>query len=172
MADFGAAYSLMLKNEGGLVLHRVPGDRGGLTFGGISQRAHPSWYGWSVIETRGESDPRLPDFVRAFYRAHYWDRVAGDDMASQLVANSVFDFAVNAGCRVAVRLAQVAAGVKADGWIGPVTVAALGDVDPEAFADRFALAKIARYSLIVERDRSQRKFLWGWVRRVLTGVES
>ena len=36
MADFNPAFERMIRDEGGYVLHNVPGDRGGQTFGIVS----------------------------------------------------------------------------------------------------------------------------------------
>lgn len=83
------------------------------------------------------------------------------------MARSLFDFAVNAGVGTAAKLAQIAAGTTPDGSIGPKTLEALNAVSPELFLARFALAKLARYEQIVSRDRSQERFLLGWVRRTL-----
>lgn len=58
-------------------------------------------------------------------------------------------------------------GTTPDGRVGPKTLAALNACSPELFIARFALAKLARYEQIVTRDRSQGKFLLGWVRRTL-----
>jgi lysozyme family protein len=167
MASFDVAFGLMIRNEGGYVLHSVPGDRGGMTFAGIARSFHPGWVGWDVLDSAGAGDARLPALVASFYRDNFWLRVSGDDLADQSVANSVFDFAVNAGVRVAVRLAQAAAGVDADGVLGPVSVRALNSVLPDHFSVHFALAKIARYAAIVNRDRSQSTFLLGWINRAL-----
>lgn len=171
MADFDRAFERMLLNEGGLVLHAVPGDRGGMTFGGIARKFHPSWGGWVIIDTAGANDPQLADLVKSFYRVNFWDRIGGNGLHSDVVAFSVFDFAVNAGVKTSVRLAQLAVNESADGIMGPQTQKALNTCDAELFEYRFALAKITRYAQIVTRDRSQGKFLLGWVNRTINGVQ-
>ena len=170
MSDFDSAFAEMLQNEGGYRLHTVEGDRGGMTFAGIARAFHSVWEGWSVIDRSGPGDDCLPDMVKRFYRVNFWDAVRGDEITSDVVASSVFDFAVNAGVLTSIRLAQLSVGATADGFIGPVTVAALNAVEPDVFVSRFALAKIARYSAICNRDRSQSKFLLGWVNRTLKGL--
>tara|TARA_R110002167_G_scaffold188319_1_gene389846 strand:- start:24393 stop:24908 length:516 start_codon:yes stop_codon:yes gene_type:complete len=167
MASFGVAFDLMIRNEGGYVLHSVAGDNGGMTFAGIARNYHRNWAGWSIIDAHGADDDRLAALVQAFYRDRFWVRVAGDDIADQDVANSLFDFAVNAGFRVAIRLAQAAVGVVVDGVLGPVSLSAINSVGADDFRTRFALAKVARYAAIVNRDRSQGKFLLGWINRTL-----
>ena len=105
--------------------------------------------------------------MRRFYRVNFWDRVRGDDITSQSIARSLFDFAVNAGDKVAIKLAQIVIGVTPDGAPGEKTLAALNAADPELFTARYTLAKIARYRDIVARDKTQGKFLLGWINRAL-----
>jgi len=58
-------------------------------------------------------------------------------------------------------------GLTPDGKLGPKTLAALNEADEALFIARYALAKIARYAELVRRDRSQAKFLLGWINRTL-----
>jgi len=164
MAEFMQAYESMIRNEGGYTLHTVSGDRGGMTYAGIARNFHPNWPGWAAID-RGD----IPDteLVRQFYRQNFWTPIRGDDIADQRVARNVFDFAVNAGVATSSRLAQIVVGTTPDGKIGPRTLAALNAIDPEKFVLAFALAKLARYRDIVTRDRTQQKFLLGWLNRTL-----
>ncbi len=37
MAQFEPAFELMIRDEGGYVLHEVPGDTGGMTYAGIAR---------------------------------------------------------------------------------------------------------------------------------------
>ena len=166
MADFEPAYEAMIRNEGGYVLHNVAGDRGGMTYAGIARNMNPQWAGWSVIDAGGEPPA---DMVRAFYRANFWNNIRGDEIQHQAIAQSIFDFHVNTG-RPARVLAQIVVGVTPDGSFGPRTVAALNAYDPDKFVMAYALAKIARYRDIVTRDRTQQKFLLGWINRTLEGV--
>lgn len=164
MADFLPAYEQMMRNEGGYVLHNVPGDRGGMTYGGIARNRWPAWAGWRMIDA-GQVPP--VDLVQGFYQSNFWSPLRLDEVKDQSVARSLFDFAVNAGVGTAARLAQIAAGTTPDGSIGQKTVDSLNATDPELFLARFALAKLARYEQIISRDRSQSKFLLGWLRRTL-----
>lgn len=164
MADFLPAYEEMIKNEGGYKLTNVKGDRGGQTYAGIARKRWPDWAGWMDID-HGE----IPDTqrVRDFYRVNFWDRVRGDDIERQAVAQNLFDFAVNAGPVTAIKLAQLVVDVTADGALGPKTLAALNAFDEPLFVAAYALAKIARYRDIVAKDRTQAKFLLGWINRTL-----
>ena len=164
MAEFLPAFERMIVNEGGYVLHTVAGDRGGMTYAGIARNFHPSWQGWKVID-RGETPPA--ELVRQFYRSNFWAPLRLDDVAHQEVAGNLFDFGVNAGLGTAAKLAQLVVGVTPDGKVGAKTLSALNAIDPDLFVARYALAKIARYRDIVVKNRTQQRFLVGWLNRAL-----
>ena len=167
MADFIPAYESMIVNEGGYRLVNVASDKGGLTYAGISRRANPDWQGWGLVDA-GETPPA--EMVRRFYKSTYWDKVGGDQITSQRIAQTLFDFAVNAGVGTASKLAQIVVGVTPDGAIGPRSLQAINTADPDRFCLAYALAKIARYRDIVTKDRTQEKFLLGWLNRTLKGL--
>lgn len=166
MADFLPAFEAMIRNEGGYVLHNVAGDRGGMTYAGIARNMNPQWPGWPLIDAKQDVPAPL---VREFYKANYWTPIRGDEIQHQSTAQAIFDFHVNAGA-VARKLAQLVVGATPDGAFGSKTVAALNAYDPDKFILAYALAKIARYRDIVTRDRTQGKFLLGWINRTLQGL--
>lgn len=164
MAEFLPAFERALLAEGGYQLHQVAGDTGGLTYAGIARNPNPSWPGWSWID-RGETPPS--QLVRDFYRAGWWEPIRGEEIRDQSVAESIYSFGTNAGLKTAVRLAQIVAGVTPDGAMGGKTVEAINAMEPRLFLALYALARISRYRDIVARDRSQGKFLLGWINRTL-----
>lgn len=164
MADFLTAFESMILHEGGYVLHDVPGDRGGQTYAGISRKNWPRWPGWAVLDAGG--DPPVQE-VREFYRTNFWAPLRLDLVEHQAIARSLFDFAVNAGASTAAKLAQLVAGAMPDGRIGPKSLEAINAMPPEVFVLRYTLAKLSRYEQIVRRDRTQSKFLLGWLSRSL-----
>lgn len=164
MSDFFPAFERMIVNEGGYKLTNDPVDRGGMTYAGIARKSNPRWSGWLSIDA-GDTPPATE--VRAFYKLNYWDAVRGDDIAHQRTAQSIFDFGVNAGPKTAAKLAQIVVGVTPDGAIGEKSLQALNMADPDRFALAYTIAKIARYRDIVVKDRSQIKYLVGWINRAL-----
>lgn len=167
MADFVPAFERMIQNEGGFKLVNIQADRGGQTYAGIARNYHPKWPGWGYIDSGDLLNPALSDLVEDFYRTQFWDKLAGDRITSQIVAESIFDFGVNAGPATAAKLAQIVAGTLPDGSIGPVTLEKLNAMEPAQFALKYALAKIARYAEICNKDRTQSKFLLGWINRTM-----
>jgi lysozyme family protein len=109
--------------------------------------------------------------VREFYRTEFWDKMRGNEISNQEVANTIFNFGVNAGMSMAVKLAQIVVGATPDGGIGVKTVEKLNQItDGKQFKQAYALAKLARYAEICNKNRSQSKFLLGWLNRTLKGL--
>jgi len=160
MASFDTAVAKTLIREGGARFTDNQDDRGGATKYGISQRAYPNLDIASLTE----------DQAKAIYKRDYWDRVCGDLLKSQSVAENVFDTAVNMGPTTATKLVQMILGVAIDGKFGPATLDAANRSDEKAFLSDFTLAKVARYAAICNKDNSQSKFLLGWINRSLGGA--
>jgi lysozyme family protein len=170
MADFDPAFESMIRNEGGYKLTNIANDRGGQTYAGIARNFHPQWPGWQIIDRDDMANFQLSPLVREFYKSNFWDQVSGDALQKQAIAGTIFDFAVNAGPATAAKLAQLVAGTTPDGRIGPKTVEALNASDEGTFVLKYALAKLARYAEICNKDRSQAKFLLGWINRTMRGL--
>ena len=171
MASFREAFEKTMENEGGYYLHDVPGDRGGMTYAGISRRYHPHWIGWRMIDKGVVSKAALEPLVRSFYKEWFWDKINGSEMLNQGMADSIYDFAVNVGPRDSARLAQAIVEVETDGIIGPISLKALNTCNPDLFRIKFFVGKIAWYARICNKSPGQKKFLLGWVNRSLKEVK-
>ncbi|CAB5220127.1 Peptidoglycan binding domain containing protein [uncultured Caudovirales phage] len=170
MANFEPSFEKLMHDEGGFKLVTVEGDRGGMTYAGIARNMNPDWPGWSAID-RKEIPPT--QMVRDFYHQGYWEPIRGDELP-QTIADTIFNFAVNTSAPkrpvLAIKLAQLVVKATPDGVLGEKTLAALKAFDESKFVMAYALAKIARYRDICMKDRSQVKFLLGWINRVLGGL--
>ena len=171
MANFSAHIEPLVETEGGYRLVNIAGDRGGRTYAGISERSNPKWEGWDLI-TDGASLGHMIKVVHRRYKDDYWDPVRGNEIDNEDVAELLFSASVLSSPRRAIILAQQSVEVTVDGAIGPNTVKAINDCDPDIFEARFALARINRYREICNRNRSQSKFLLGWLNRVFKEIES
>lgn len=174
MADFTQAFQLTIAHEGGYV--NDPDDPGGETYKGVARKIHSKWDGWQTIDMLKrqtgfpgnlDKDPELQEAIADFYRVNFWDRVKGDNITDQKVAESIFDFAVNAGVGTSASLAQMVVETKADGVIGQESIAKINAFDTDHFLAAFTVAKIARYVNIVKKRPTSRKYFYGWVLRAL-----
>ncbi len=158
MADFNIAVEKTLLREGGAKITEDPKDKGGLTKFGISQRSYPK------VDIRALTKGQ----AKAIYKADYWDKIRGDDIKSQMIAENIFDTAVNMGSKTAARLVQESLQIaKPDGIIGPKSLEAINGQSEREFLSAFTLGKIGRYVEICVKDKTQERFLLGWIRRSL-----
>lgn len=151
LAHFHLAVSFVLAKEieGGYV--NDPRDPGGETNFGISKRAYPD------LDIKGLTE----DDARAIYKRDYWDTVRGDSLPP-MIAVAVFDAAVNQGRDPAVRLLQRAAGVEADGKLGPATLKAVHSADPENLLIEYLGWRARRYHGTANAD----VYIRGWMIRL------
>lgn len=175
MADFRKALQKTLRHEGGYVFDK--NDPGGETYKGVSRRANPDWPGWPLVTTAKDRDgfpnnleelPNLQDEVTLLYSRNYWLKTKCHFISSQEIAEKLFDMAVNMGPKSAVKLAQKASNVKADGVIGPKTLAALNSADSDIFMLRFRLEIISKYVKICKGRGSSKRYLYGWIKRAMS----
>ena len=167
MANFSLHIPGLVQKEGGYISHQVANDRGGLTYAGISINSNPDWSGWQYVNANQHPPKEL---VHSLYKAKYWDVMMLDDVKHEIVASVLFSSCVLSGHRTATRLAQTVVQATVDGAMGPNTMKAINAEDPEKFVMGFSLARIARFCAIVGKNRSQTKFLRGWVLRCLREV--
>lgn len=112
MADFKIAFKRTGGFEGGWV--NDPNDSGKETAFGISRRYHPTWAGWRIVDEQKQKAnfPRnlsqrkheLDPLIERFYRENFWNPIWGDKIRIQEVANTVYDFGVNAGVSKSIRI--------------------------------------------------------------------
>jgi len=175
MAEFKISLQKTLAHEGEYV--NDPHDPGKETYRGISRANHSHWKGWPVID-RFKSQPNFPfnlanssdldKQVELFYLYEFWLPINGDLIANQVTADSIFDFAVNAGRKTSVELAQSIIGTKVDGVIGEKTLAKLNSLDFGYFQPAFTVLKIKHYIDIIKRCPANKKYLFGWIIRSLS----
>lgn len=183
MAKFETVFQKVINIEGGFHLYTVQGDTGGMTYAGIARKKWPDWPGWRRIDSK-KFDAELTSMVRIFFKQNFWDKIMGDAIGAQEVAYHIYAFAINAGLKTSVKLAQTIAGVVPDGIFGEKTFKALNamvedEKDEKNFVLLFSLMKILRYKDICLHDKrrkddkifSDEKFLCGWINRVQAGLE-
>lgn len=155
--NFDRALAEVLKHEGGYVNH--PKDPGGETNLGVTRRTYEAWTEGAVSSETMRA--LTVQQVAPIYEAWYW-RAASCDRLPDGVDLITFDAAVNQGPARARRWVQRAAGVREDGMIGPVTLAAVKSASPRVIIDRIAGYRLAAYRSLATWETFGR----GWSRRL------
>ena len=152
-SEFDSAFEALIGHEGGHVDH--PDDPGGETKYGISKRSYPE------VNIAGLT----LDDAKAISRRDYWDRVRADELPSEL-RFLLFDAAVNAGVAQSIKWLQRAVGVRDDGVIGPITLAAIADSNPHQISSNFLGQRLKHMTDLRHWDQFGR----GWARRIASNL--
>lgn len=125
-------------------------DPGGETVWGIARNFHPDLVAlWAAVDRRrlfpdfpkNLDSPEIHQLVDAYYRASEWGAICGPTIKDQLIANELFDTAVNIGPVFAIQFLQLTLNslnrggtlwpdLQVDGHMGPLgpTLVALNTV--------------------------------------------
>jgi lysozyme family protein len=159
--NFNKSFALLIKSEGGFV--QDPHDSGGATNLGVTIAT------WKAYVNRPVSVQEIKDLtpvmVKPLYKQNYWNP-SGCDILPSGVDYVVFDFAVNAGVKRAIKCLQKAVGADADGVLGSITQALIRQSNPMDVVEHFTEEKIAFY-----KSLNNPYFEKGWLARADT-VES
>jgi lysozyme family protein len=128
--NFEHCLKMLLHHEGGFVNH--PKDPGGMTNLGVTKKVYDAWIGRE--STEAEMRALTPADVGPIYKKNYWDKVRGDDLPAG-VDWAAFDWAVNSGAGRPAKAIQRIVGATQDGAIGPKTLQAVMDVEPEKIVE-------------------------------------
>ncbi len=172
MGNFIKAFKFTLGNEGGYT--NDPADRGGPTNWGITQADYSAW----CASPQSAADVKMMPQATAqsIYSHRYWYPLACDKIKNDGIGTAFFDIGVVRGIAVPPRYAQEicnthGASLVLDGHIGPLTLAAINELDHVIFIKDFSARVEQGFRSIVSHNPSQHVFLRGWVnraRRLLT----
>jgi len=166
---FERAFEFLLRFEG--ERSQDKDDRGGLTIYGIAERYHPTACA-AAEAALSSGDKRAAQRIAAeVYKKEYWSRINGEALRPA-VAIALFDASVNLGVHRSVRLLQrslvlIGAQVQVDGLIGPATISAANMFVDERVWMRINRLRLDCYAGLVASDPVKRKYLLGWVNRVV-----
>lgn len=168
MAEFRPALIEVLDVEAGYVNKWF--DHGGATNWGITEATARS-YGYE-----GDMKDLPSELAERIYREGYWDRVRGDDLVDQDIANEIFEAGVNSGIFPVSRYVQRAvnvfnrtgkdwADIKVDGQIGPNTVKIINIASSKRKLNLWKALNVfqgMRYIEIAEKYPNQELNINGW----------
>ncbi len=161
-ADFDVTLKYILANEGGYV--NDPSDKGGATNKGITAKTLARYRNVSSVsnaDVKNISDAE----VAAIYKKFYWAPLNLDKVVDQNVATALMDMGVLCGTGTSAGWAQEVCNVKVDRAFGPVTLAAINNLERTEFIPKFKAKADAHFNAIVANDSTQKRFLNGWLNR-------
>lgn len=158
---FDKAFDRVFKHEGGYTAD--PKDRGNWTGGEIgSGQLLGTKYGISAMSYPSVDIPKLSlEEAKEIYRTDWWESLKMDIFHPAL-QYQLFDAAINHGMHSATKMIQRAAGVKADGFIGPITQGAVIEGDLNDLLIKF----LAERLIFMTHIKTWSEYSKGWARRI------
>jgi lysozyme family protein len=161
MADISLFSPKILQFEGGFV--DDPVDKGGATNMGVTFVTFQAVFGRD--KTVEDLKNMTIDQFTMVLKKYFWDRWKADQINNQSVAEILVDWVWGSG-HWGITIPQRILGVKADGAVGPATLAALNGADQGSLFEKIKQARFVFINDIILNDPTQEKFEKGWVSRV------
>ena len=157
--NFDAAFEKLLGLEGDYSNH--PADPGGATRFGVTEAVARE------VGYKGDMRELPVALAKRIYLEKYWNTVRADELPPGL-RYTVFDGAVNSGPGQSIKWLQRALGVVDDGVLGPKTLAAAAQQNPDVLRARI-LAKLLRFMSDLANWPA---FSRGWSKRIAELLEA
>ena len=162
MADYRNIIPFIKRFEGGYVNH--PNDKGGCTNMGVTISTFRQYYGRN--KTCEDLRKLTEEQWQYIFKKGFWDRIQGDKIECQSVANMIADYVWASGV-YGIKYVQKLLGVSADGVIGAKTLLAINSYpSSKELFERIRQRRLDHFDAIVKNNPSQKVFLKGWKRRV------
>jgi len=171
MASVLHGFIFTMKNEdpalSGVV---VPEPRGAKARFGVNSIAHPEALTDGFYEM-----PKAEAWCYAMriFIEFYWNKVRGDEINTQLLANKIADLGYVMGPDKATEIVQRAANqvigqpeLKVDGDLGPKTLAQVNGLDRILLYDAIKDFAKHRFEEIATANPDEQQYLDGWLKRV------
>jgi lysozyme family protein len=169
MANWSTAYNWMMDNEDSARAYAVVSDVGGFAISGINSKSFCGEF--AAIAALPQNERAAA--VERFYGSHFWN-ILYDQLTSDEVAKRVFDMAVNAGERRAVRLLQESINswggfedgvLKEDGKLGKDTVELTNACNADGLVAEFSNNRCNYYRSLAAANPADEQYLAGWMAR-------
>ena len=175
-ASFREAYEYVREFEGNYV--NISLDRGGETYGGITRKYNPEWYGWRYVDKYPNIRHTFVPEAEFWVMDHYltiWVKEGFYKLENQQVANYLFDMRVHLSKYRAIKLlnsqgietSDESEWVPDDRWEwtdSKWVKISINNIDLEKLSE----VRKRYYLGIVKRSPHQKIFIKGWLKRITT----
>lgn len=163
---FVRAREYNIKKNGGI----LAGDKGGYTIVGITHKTFEDYLRKNGIKTT-EAEAHRAMAVMTFdtwlsvFRSVCWDKIGGDGIRSQSVANTIADWCWISGPAI-IKKVQAIVAATPDGVVGPKTIAAINNQSAKMLFNKIQAERKKHIATIVRLTPCNKKFEKGWLNRI------
>lgn len=165
--DTSAGFRSLFEKARAKGLSSDPYDAGGLTAVGVTLQTFCDYR-----KRKGMPKPSAKDLLAISFdewldllKICFWNRWQADNIESPVVAHMLVDWVWTSGAS-GISIPQKVLGVKADGFVGPKTLTAVNNQDPEKLLSMLRQERTAYIDNICSRRPANLRFKKGWLRRI------
>lgn len=180
MASFDKAIINTFKAEGGF--QQDPHDNANYVNGvligtnrGISAQGYYAYY--KKVPTVNDIKNLTVEQAKQIFKGNYWDKIAGDFINNQSVAELMFQFIIGSGSSqisdikdIANKVGGKSVLVLNDLPITKMDAFFINEINQELFHARMKEWRFELYNRIVAKNPDKKKFLKGWQNRLNTHI--
>jgi len=183
MTLFEKVIEVVLRGEGGF--QKDPDDYGNWTGPNCTGELFGTKYGiaaryfYQIVKDRFGveiKDLTIPQ-AKEIYFDYFWKPMNLEGIRDEELVLHIFDHGINSNKRLAIRMIQRIAGVRADGVIGPITEIAINNFKSiskviegygllYALLDYYKYARYCHYTDQIRKYPRKKKFYKGWILRI------
>lgn len=161
MAEAKLMIPFIKKWEGGYA--NDPDDKGGCTMMGVTIKVYQKYFGKD--KTCDDLKKISEEEWLTIFKDGYWKPWKADEVKNQSIAQLCVDMGWGSGPKTAIKKVQACLGLKADGIVGPKTLAALNQY-PSITVFRKLWAMRYNWLHQIAKVGNNKKFLRGWLNRL------
>ena len=161
MAEAKLMIPFIKKWEGGYA--NDPDDKGGCTMMGVTIKVYQKYFGKD--KTCDDLKKISEEEWLTIFKDGYWKPWKADEVKNQSIAQLCVDMGWGSGPKTAIKKVLACLGLKADGIVGPKTLAALNQY-PSITVFRKLWAMRYNWLHQIAKVGNNKKFLRGWLNRL------
>ena len=155
-----------LKYEGGFA--DIKGDKGGITYRGITRKNNPNWSGWPLVDKLKPKHNQIIPALELDVEKFYWQRFVNlglDKLNSTKVATVMFDYNVHGGFNLSV-LRSIVASKFGKNLVSGSELSWVNTQNEDSIASAIIEHRENYLKKLIAKDPTQKQFEDGWFKRL------
>lgn len=168
MADINQYAVILAPLEGKLgVVTNISGDSGSYTNDGVTLATYSEYCSLKGLPVPTVNDLKSLDYPTwlDILKVFFWDKIQGDKINNQSIANFLCDFEYNSGIW-GIKTVQKILGLTEDCIVGNKTLSAINNANQQQLHDQLRMQRTLFVNNIAVKNPLEEKFENGWHNRI------
>ncbi|MEI6507883.1 MAG: glycosyl hydrolase 108 family protein [Bacteroidota bacterium] len=177
MAKFNVMFNQTIHPKGGYAKYSYKGD--GEVYKGINRKAYPDWKGWILIDlvktqltfpANLDYNILVQDEVISFYQINFWDKMNGDKILNQNIADTIFEYAINVGLVECIKYTRYVLNIEPGEEMDNAVINGLNNVNADFFISEFLKTRNRKHNETYKMKKLTGKYFTNWYNNFFESV--